>query len=104
MRRQAVLFPGPTGLVRPVAGGGGGPRGGRDVPASLRRAWAERQRWVVSGCAWIAQNIRFLLLAVTVVPGYPAAYCWIVIGPLNLILVALILAHEREPKFHAQLA
>ena len=74
---------------------------GRGIPASLQRAWAERQRWVVSGCAWIAQNIRFLLLAVTVVPGYPAAYCWIVVGPLNAIMVALILAHEREPKLHA---
>jgi hypothetical protein len=96
IRRQSLLFPRTTALVRTLAG--------RDVPASVRRAWAERQRWVVSGCAWIAQNIRFLLLAATVVPGYPAAYCWIVIGPLNLIMVTLILAHEREPRFHAQLA
>lgn len=96
IRRQALLFPRTIALVRMLSG--------RDVSASVRRAWAERQRWVVSGCAWIAQNIRFLLLAVTVVPGYPAAYCWIVIGPLNLIMVTLILAHEREPKFHAQLA
>jgi phosphatidylglycerophosphate synthase len=96
VRRQAWLFPRTTALARTLAG--------RDVPASLRRSWAERQRWVVSSCALIAQNIRFLLLALTAVPHWPAAYCWIVVGPLNLVLILLIMAHEREPKFHAQLA
>ncbi len=96
VRRQALLFPRTIALLRTIAG--------RDVPISVRRAWAERQRWVVGACAWIAQNIRFLLLAVTAVPGYPAAYCWIVVGPLNIVLLVLILAHEREPRFHAQLA
>jgi len=96
VRRQAWLFPRTTALARALAG--------RAVPVSIQLAWAERQRAVVEGCAWIAQNIRFLLLALTAVPGWPAAYCWIVIGPLNLVLVGLILAHEREPKVHAQLA
>ena len=95
-RRQAWLFPRTTALARAYSG--------REVPESLRRSWAERQRWVVQGCAWIAQNIRFLLLALTAVPHWPAAYCWIVVGPLNLVLVVLILAHEREPKVYAQLA
>ncbi len=90
VRRQAWLFPRTTALARFLAG--------RDVPPSISRAWANRQRWVVAGCAWIAQNIRFLLLALTVVPGWPAVYCWIVVGPLNAVLVFLILAHEREPK------
>jgi phosphatidylglycerophosphate synthase len=90
VRRQAWLFPRTTALARFLAG--------RDVPPSIARAWANRQRWVVAGCAWIAQNIRFLLLALTVVPGSPAVYCWIVVGPLNAVLVFLILAHEREPK------
>ncbi len=92
-RRQAWLFPRTTALARALSG--------REVPESLRRSWAERQRWVVRGCAWIAQNIRFVLLALTAVPHWPAAYCWIVVGPLNLVLIVLILAHEREPKFHA---
>ena len=96
VRRQAWLFPRTTALARSLAG--------RAVPVSIQLAWAERQRAVVEGCAWIAQNIRFLLLAITAVPGWPAAYCWIVIGPLNLVLIGLILAHEREPKVHAQLA
>jgi phosphatidylglycerophosphate synthase len=95
-RRQALLFPRTTALARMYAG--------REVPASLRVSWADRQRWAVRGCAWIAQNIRWLLLALTAVPHWPAAYCWIVVVPLNLVLVVLILGHEREPKFHAQLA
>jgi phosphatidylglycerophosphate synthase len=90
VRRQAWLFPNTTALARSLAG--------RTVPAGIARAWANHQRRVVAGCAWIAQNIRFLLLALTVVPGSPAAYCWIVIGPLNAVLVFLVLAHEREPK------
>jgi len=96
LRRQAWLFPRTTALARALSG--------RDVPVSVRESWAERQRWVVRSCAWIAQNIRFLLLALTAVPHWPAAYCWIVVGPLNLVLVILILAHEREPRLHAQLA
>ena len=100
VRRQAWLFPRTTALVRYLAG--------QSVPATLRAEWAERQAPLVRACAWIAQNIRFALLAVTAVPGWPAAYCWIVLGPLNLVLVALILAHERraaaELPVHAQLA
>ena len=100
VRRQAWLFPRTTALVRSLAG--------QSVPAALRAEWAERQAPLVRACAWIAQNIRFALLAVTAVPGRPAAYCWIVLGPLNVVLVALILAHERraaaELPVHAQLA
>lgn len=96
VRRQAWLFPRTTALARSLSG--------RTIPSSLARAWAERQRRIVVGCGWIAQNIRFLLLALIVVPGWPAVYCWVVVGPLNLVLVGLILAHEREPKVHAQLA
>ena len=100
VRRQAWLFPRTTALVRSLVG--------RSVPAAVRAEWAERQAPLVRACAWIAQNIRFALLAVTAVPGWPAAYCWIVVGPLNVVLVALILAHERraaaELPVHAQLA
>ena len=93
VRRQAWLFPRTTALVRARV---------------VRADWAERQAPMVAGCAWIAQNIRFALLAVTAVPGWPAAYCWVIVGPLNVVLVVLILAHERraarELPVHAQLA
>src|SRR5438552_1767502 len=106
VRRLAAHRVAPAGQRRRACGAPALARAysGREVPDSLRRSWAERQRWVVRGCALIAQNIRFLLLALTAVPHWPAAYCWIVVVPLNLVLVVLILAHEREPKFHAQLA
>jgi phosphatidylglycerophosphate synthase len=96
VRRQAWLFPRTTALAQSFSGG--------SVPASVRVPWAARQRRVVAGCPWIAQNIRFALLALVVVPGWPAAFCWITIGPLNLVLVALVLMHEQEPKILAQLA
>ncbi len=100
VRRQAWLFPRTTALVRSLTG--------RSVPAPLRSDWGERQAPLVRACAWIAQNIRFALLAVTAVPGWPAAYCWIVVGPLNVVLIVLVLAHERraarELPVHAQLA
>ena len=89
VRRQALLFPRTVALARSLSG--------RTVPSAIARAWATHQRPVVRACAWIAQNIRFLLLALTAVPGWPAAYCWIVVGPLNLVLIGLIFAHEREP-------
>src|SRR5436309_15552457 len=74
VRRQAWLFPRTTALARALAG--------RAVPVSIQLAWAERPRAVVEGCAWIAQNIRFLLLALTAVPGCPAACCLSRIGPV----------------------
>jgi hypothetical protein len=100
VRRQAWLFPRTTALARAVGEG--------SVPTPLRTEWAERQAPLVRGCAWIAQNIRFALLAVTVVPGWPAVYCWVIVGPLNVVLITLVWAHERraavEPPVHAQLA
>ena len=88
VRRQTWLFPRTVNLARAVSGG--------RVPTSLRAEWAERQRPVVAACAWIAQNIRFALLAVTVVPGWPAAFCWVTLGPLNLVLLLIVLVHERR--------
>jgi phosphatidylglycerophosphate synthase len=100
IRRQAWLFPRTTALVRSLSG--------RGVPDAVGTQWAERQRPIVAACAWIAQNIRFALLAVTAVPGWPAAYCWVIVGPLNVVLVVLVLAHERRAASdlpaHAQLA
>jgi phosphatidylglycerophosphate synthase len=100
VRRQAWIFPRTTALVRALAG--------RSVPAPMRADWAERQAPLVRACAWIAQNIRFALLALTAVPGWPAAYCWVIVGPLNAVLIALVLVHERRAASdlpaHAQLA
>jgi hypothetical protein len=42
--------------------------------------------------------MRFLLLAVTVVPGWPAGFFWLTVGPLNLILLALVVGQERTAR------
>jgi hypothetical protein len=70
-------------------------RSGR-TPAGLAERWATTQLPVVRQCAWIGQNIRFALLAVTVVPGHPALYLWITLLPMTAIGEMLIAAHERR--------
>lgn len=87
LRRQTRLFPKTAALVRRW-------RQGRpsEPHAAAYRALA---RPVVGAGAWIAQNIRFAVLALTAVPGWPAGYCWVTIVPLNLILVTLVARQER---------
>jgi phosphatidylglycerophosphate synthase len=70
-------------------------RAGARLPGLAER-WAQLQLPVVRQCAWIGQNIRFLLLAVTVVPGHPEAFLWITLVPMSLVLVAILVVHERR--------
>ena len=58
--------------------------------------WADASAPVVRQCAWIGQNIRFLLLAITVVPGHPAAFLWITFVPMSVVMLAILAAHERN--------
>ena len=51
---------------------------------------------IVRQCAWIAQNIRFVLIAATIVPGYPMAFFWITLVPMSLVLGAIRMVHERN--------
>ena len=46
--------------------------------------------------ALIAQNVRFLLLAVTACLGWPEGFLWVTVGPLNLALVWVLWSHERS--------
>lgn len=70
-------------------------RSGQRIPGLAER-WTELQGPVVRQCAWIGQNIRFVLLALTVVPGYPAAFLWITLVPMSCVLVAILVVHERR--------
>jgi hypothetical protein len=70
-------------------------RAGARIP-DLADRWTDLQLPVVRQCAWIGQNIRFLLLAVTVVPGYTAAFLWITLIPMSCVLVAILFVHERR--------
>ncbi|HEU4589206.1 MAG TPA: CDP-alcohol phosphatidyltransferase family protein [Gemmatimonadales bacterium] len=89
VRRQAWLFPRTADLVRAA---------GRVAPEPLRADYDRRLAAVVPRCALIGQNLRFVLLAVTAVPGWPAGFFWITVGPLNLILLGLVMAQERQAR------
>lgn len=88
LERTGRMVPRSLELVRRL-------RSGLRVP-DLADRWAELQRPVVRQCAWIGQNIRFLLLAVTVVPGHPAAFLWVTLVPMSGVLVAILVVHERH--------
>ena len=63
---------------------------------AVRDAWASSQRTVVRQCAWIGQNIRWVLIGVTVISGHPMAYFWITLVPMSIVLGVILLVHERR--------
>jgi phosphatidylglycerophosphate synthase len=85
--RQARLFPRTTALIRSV-------RGGR-LPRSALEGYAERQRALLPACAWMGQNIRFLIVGVAGALGAPAAFFWVTLTVLNLVLARVVIGHER---------
>ena len=85
--RQARWCARSTALVRALRRNGG--------TAGMAREWAERQAGTVRHGALIAQNVRFLLLAVTACLGWPAGFLWLTLGPLNLALIWVLWSHER---------
>lgn len=66
------------------------------APVGLGEAWATSQLPVVRYCAWIGQNIRFALLAVTLIPGLPTAFLYVTLLPMSFVLVAILVVHERR--------
>jgi phosphatidylglycerophosphate synthase len=86
VRRQAWLFPRTAELVR-AAGGA--------IAEPFRNDYRSRTTRHVVRCAWIGQNMRFVLLALTAIPGWPAGFFWLTVGPLNLILLGLVVGQER---------
>jgi hypothetical protein len=67
--------------------------------AALARARADyraSEGGVVRQCAWLGQNIRFVLVGAPGVLGWPAAFLWLTALPLNAVLVALVATHERR--------
>lgn len=88
LRRQTLLFPETATLVDSLRGA--------TVPATWRTVWRQRQAGTLAMAAWIGQNIRFPLLMFTACIGWPAGFLWIAVGPLNVVLAALVLVHERN--------
>jgi len=69
-------------------------RSGRP-PARVAERWAVAQEGPVRQCAWIGQNIRFGLLALTVIPGWPLGFLWAT-GGLSLAMGVIVVSHERR--------
>lgn len=89
VRRQAWLFPRTAELVRAA---------GSNIAEPFRGDYRNRTTRRVIRCAWIGQNMRFVLLALTVVPGWPAGFFWLTVGPLNLVLLGLVHGQERAAR------
>lgn len=87
LARQERLFPDTIALARELRATG--------MTPELSAACAREQGPLVRQCAWIGQNIRFLLLALLVVPGWPVAFFWVTLVPLSLVAHLLVSRQEH---------
>jgi len=86
--RQVRWCPSSTRVIRELRRGEAAPR--------LAEQWRRAQAGAIAATALIAQNIRFLLLAVTALPRWPEGFFWLTIGPLNIALLTILVIHERN--------
>jgi len=86
-RRQARTFPKTTALLRV--------QHGRPLSAALIGAYRDRTQPLLRLCAWLGQNIRFIILGVTAVAGWPAGLFWVSALPMNALLLLLVAQQER---------
>ncbi len=84
--RQAQLFPRSVKLIRLVRR--------RGVTESFRAEYRARQETVLPLCAWLGQNIRFLLLGVAALVGHITVFLWAEAVWMSLLLVVLLWLHE----------
>ena len=84
--RQAQLFPRSVKLIRLLRR--------TSVTESFRAEYRARQEVVLPLCAWLGQNIRFLLVGVAAVAGRISVFLWIEAVWMSLLLVVLLWIHE----------
>ncbi len=84
--RQAQLFPRSVKLIRLMRR--------RGVTESFRAEYRARQEAVLPLCAWLGQNIRFLLLGVAALVGHITVFLWAEAVWMSLLLVVLLWLHE----------
>jgi phosphatidylglycerophosphate synthase len=82
VRRQAGMFPRTVALERRRRQGA--------LSVGARERYIERAAPLLGRCVWLGQNARWLLLLLTVVPGWPTAMLWITVLPLNFILFVFV--------------
>ncbi len=88
VRRQVRMFPTTYRLVQAIR------RGGRDPVLGER--YAGRQAGLLPVLTLIATNIRFALLAAAVLAGHVEWFLYATVGPMNAVMVAVILVHEHR--------
>jgi hypothetical protein len=96
VRRQQLLCPVTMRLVRRVRALEA--EGAVESVSRARGRFRESERPVVRHCAWLGQNIRFPLVGIPGVLGYIAGFLWLTVIPLNVILVVLLVVHERRAR------
>jgi phosphatidylglycerophosphate synthase len=87
VKQQARMFPATIVLERRRRQG--------TLSVAARETYLAKAAPLLGRCGWLGQNARWLLILVTVVPGWPAAMLWITVLPLNLILYVLVWDAER---------
>ncbi len=86
VERQVHLFPRSVKLIRLLRR--------RGVTDAFRAEYRARQEVVLPLCAWLGQNIRFVLLGVAAVAAHVSAFLWAEAVWMSLVLVALLWIHE----------
>jgi hypothetical protein len=85
-RRQRHLFPRTFGALRA--------QNEHRWNASQTGAYRAQIGPLIPHCAWLGQNLRFIVLGITAVAGWPAGLLWATVGPMNLVLFWLRGAQE----------
>ena len=88
VRNQGRLFPWTVALVRQARG--------HELSDENRAAYVNAQSGVVKHCAWIGQNIRFVIVGLGGILGRPAAYFWVTVVPFTMIWFVLRTTQERH--------
>ena len=84
--RQAQLFPRSVRLIRLLRR--------RGVTEEFRAEYRARQEGVLPLCAWLGQNIRFVLLACAGVAAHVSAFLWLEAVWMSVLLLVLLWIHE----------
>ncbi len=86
VQRQSHLFPRSVKLIRLLRSNG--------ITDAFRAEYRARQEVVLPLCAWLGQNIRFVLLGVAALAGHVSAFLWAEAVWMSLVLVVLLWIHE----------
>ena len=84
--RQSQLFPRTVKLVRALRR--------TSITESFRAEYRARQEVVLPLCAWLGQNIRWVLIGGAALAGRISAFLWIEAVWMSLLLVVLLWIHE----------